>query len=208
MGGDPVENGVVESLSRPGGNLTGATTIAADLFERRVALLHELVPAAQTIGYLVNSSNASFAKASWRVPLVAQALGVRVWRWARVSRRKSSKRSTRREGAGSLVVGPDTFFTAQRELLVSLAARHAMPASYFRREFVERGGLVSYSSDYAHAYHQIGQYVGRVLKGEKPADLPVVQADQVRADYQSQDCEGAGIICRRHCSRRADEVIE
>jgi putative ABC transport system substrate-binding protein len=212
MGADPVETGVVASLSRPGGNITGVTTIAGELTEKRVELMHELVPEAKTIGLLVNLTNPAFAKGEPRVGLrtMADRLGVRL------SRMNASNRGDIEnafftfvsQGAGSLVVGPDTFFFSQRELLVTLAAHYAIPTSYFRRDFVEAGGLISYSADRIEAYRQAGTYVGRILNGEKPGDLPVLQPTKLELVINGKTAKALGLTIPQSILLRASEVVE
>jgi putative ABC transport system substrate-binding protein len=210
MGGDAVENGVVTSLSRLGGNVTGVTTLSGDLFEKRLGLLRELVPAAGSIAYLANPSNSALAKFAWRVPAAARALGIDVLELnatSAVEIRESFTVLVQRRAA-ALLVGPDPFFGAQRELLVTLAAQHAVPTSYFRREFVELGGLLSYSADFIDTYRQFGVYVGRILKGEKPSDLPVVQPTKFELVINLKTAKSLGLTIPQSILLRADEVIE
>jgi putative ABC transport system substrate-binding protein len=210
MGGDAVENGVVTSLSRPGGNVTGVTTLAGDLFEKRLGLLRELVPTAGSIAYLANPSNSALAKLAWKVRAAARALGIDVLELnatSAVEIRESFTVLVQRRAA-ALLVGPDPLFGAQGELLVALAAQHAVPTSYFRREFVELGGLLSYSADYMDTYRQFGVYVGRILKGEKPSDLPVVQPTKFELVINLKTAKSLGLTIPQSILLRADEVIE
>ena len=210
MGGDPVENGLVASLSRPAETSRASLTISSDLFEKRLALLRELVPIGGTIAYLVNPTNSSFAKAAWRVPVAARALGVQVLELNASSpvEIEEAFAGLVQQRAGSLLVGPETFFMAQRQLLVALAARHAVPTSYFRREFVEIGGLMSYSADYLDGYRQAGTYIGRILKGEKPGDLPVLQPTKFQLVINLKTAKSLGVTIPPTLLARADEVIE
>jgi putative tryptophan/tyrosine transport system substrate-binding protein len=210
MGGDPVENGVVASLSRPGGNVTGVTTLAGDLFEKRLGLLHELVPAAGVIGYFANPTNPSFAKFAARVPIAARAIGIEVLELNATNAGEIVGAFTtlvqRRQAA--LLVSPDPLFVSQREQLVALAAQHAIPTSYFRREFVEIGGLLSYAADYMDIYRQFGVYVGRILNGQKPSELPVVQPTKFELVINLKTVKTLGITVPPSLLARADEVIE
>jgi putative ABC transport system substrate-binding protein len=210
MGADPVENDVVASLARPGGNVTGVTVIAADLFEKRLGLLHELVPAEGVIGYLANPTNPGFAKFALKVSPVAHALGVQVLELNASTpiEVEEAFASLSRRRIGSLVVGPDAFFMAQRQLLVALATRHVVPASYFRREFVEIGGLMSYGAKSDDAFRQAGVYVGRILKGEKPSDLPVMQPTKFEMVINLKTAKALGLTVSPALLARADEVIE
>jgi putative tryptophan/tyrosine transport system substrate-binding protein len=208
MGADPVENNLVVSLARPGGNVTGVTVIAGDLFEKRLGLLHELVPTAGLIGYFVNPTNPAFTKFARKVPPVARALGVEVLELnasTPIEVEEAFASLTRRR-IGALLVGPDAFFMAQRQLLVAQSARHVV--SYFRREFVQIGGLMSYQAKIDDAYHQVGVYVGRILKGEKPSDLPVLQPTKFELVLNLKTAKALGLTVPALLLARADEVIE
>jgi putative ABC transport system substrate-binding protein len=210
MGGDPVENDIVASLSRPGGNVTGVTTLAGDLFEKRLGVLRELLPGTGVIVYVINPTNPSFAKAAWRVPVAARALGIEILELNAANPDEIEKafKSLVQRRAGSLLVAPDPLFVTERELVVALAAQHAIPTSYFRREFVELGSLLSYSADYMDIYRQFGVYVGRILKGEKPSDLPVVQPTKFELVINLKTAKALGITVPPSLLARADEVIE
>ena len=169
MGGDPVENGVVATLARPGGNVTGITVFSGEVILKRLASLRELVPTATTIAYLVNPTNTSFSEALLKEQSeAARRLGVRL-----LVLNAGSPSDIERvfailveQQAGALLVGPDTFFVGRRDQLIALAARYRVPTLYFRREFIEAGGLISYAANAAEAFRQTGVYVGRILKGE------------------------------------------
>jgi putative ABC transport system substrate-binding protein len=210
MGADPVANNVVASLARPGGNVTGVTLIAADLFEKRLGLLHELVPTEGVIGYFANPTNPGFAKFAPKVPPVARALGVQVLELNASTpiEVEEAFASLSQQRIGALLVGPDAFFLAQRQMLVTLAERHVVSASYFRREFVEIGGLMSYSAKYEDAYRQTGVYVGRILKGEKPSDLPVLQPTKFEMVINLKTAKALGTTVPPSLLARADELIE
>ena len=210
MGADPVENGLVPSLARPEGNLTGVTLIAADLYEKRLGLLHELVPAAELIASLANPSNPAFAKFAPNVPVAARALGVKVFELYAATPIELERAFTTliQRQARALLVGPDTFFLAQRDLLVALAAQHSVPTSYFRRDFAEIGGLMSYSANYVDAFRQAGIYVGRILKGEKPADMPIQQPTKFELVINLKTAKALGLDVSERLLAIADEVIE
>jgi ABC-type uncharacterized transport system substrate-binding protein len=178
MGGDPVGLGVVESLNRPGGNVTGSAHEFNALGAKRLALLRELVPAARSIGYLVNPTNPSIASESKDMHDAARALGLELH--VRNARNEPEIEAAfagfATQRVEALVTAADVTFTIHRKQLVALAARHALPASYHSREIVDDGGLTSYGPSQKHAYRQAGVYTGRILKGEKPVDLPVVMA--------------------------------
>jgi putative ABC transport system substrate-binding protein len=176
MGADPVENGLVASLARPGGNVTGITVLAGEVTLKRLGLLRELVPTAAIIAYLVNPSNTSFSDVLLKEQTeAARRLGVRllILNADSPSDIERAFSTLVEQQAGALLVGPDTFFVGQRDQLVALAARHRLPTSYFRREFVEAGGLISYAASVVEASRKTGVYVGRILTGERPRDLPV-----------------------------------
>ena len=212
VGEDPVRLGLVASLARPGGNLTGINFFTAELAAKRLELLRELVPGAARVAVLVNPANAANTETTLRdVEAAARAMGLQIQVFnASTSREIDAAFATFvRERPDALFVGGDPFFTSRRVQLAQLAARHAIPATYAVREYAEAGGLMSYGANIADAYRQVGVYTGRILKGAKPADLPVVQATQVRAGHQRTRPPGCSASpCRRRCSPRADEVIE
>jgi putative ABC transport system substrate-binding protein len=179
VGEDPVGLGLVANLARPGGNATGINFFTVESVTKRLGLLHELVPKAVRLAVLVNPGNAAAIEPALRdIAEAARALGLQIQVLnARTSREIEAAFATlARDRTDALFVTPDAFFTSRRVQLATLAARHAIPAAYPNRDYVEVGGLMSYGADYSEAFHQIGLYVGRILKGAKPADLPVWQS--------------------------------
>jgi putative ABC transport system substrate-binding protein len=176
-GSDPVEQGLVASLNRPGGNLTGATTLAVELGQKRLELLHEVVPKATLIGVLVNPTGPNLKAVSRDLQAAARILGLPIHvLHASTERDFDTVFATLvRLRAGALVIGTDTFFNSQSGKLAALTLRHAVPAIYQYREFAAAGGLMSYAGSITDAYRVAGVYTGRILKGEKPSDLPVQQ---------------------------------
>ena len=194
VGEDPVRLGLVASLARPGGNLTGINFFNAELAAKRLGLLRELVPAAARVAVLVNPANAANAETTLRdVEAAARAMGLQIQVLnASTSREIDAAFATFvRERPDALFVGGDAFFNSRRVQLVHLATRHAVPAAYAGRDYAEIGGLMSYGTNVTDAYRQVGIYAGRILKGAKPADLPVVQSTQVRTGHQRPDRQDA-----------------
>jgi putative tryptophan/tyrosine transport system substrate-binding protein len=211
MGSNPVELGVVSSLARPGGNVTGVTIIAGELFAKRLALLHELVPAATTVAYLVNLTNpSSSASVTAAQTAAANSLGVElmILNASSASDIDRAFATLIQRHAGALLVAPDTLFLAQRDQLVALSARHGIPTSYFRREAVEAGGLISYAADAIDAYRQAGIYVARILKGDRPADLPIVQPTKFELAINLKTAKALGLTVPETLLATADRVIE
>ena len=177
-GGDPVQMGLVSSFHRPSGNVTGFYFLATELVAKRLALLHELLPRATRVAVLVNPSNVATAEPTVRdVAIVGRALSldIQVYNVSTRGELDAAFAAFSSWGPEALFVAPDPLFNTERAQLVDLAARHALPASYFQRDHVEGGGLMSYGPDFADFYRQAGSYVGRLLKGVRPADLPVQQ---------------------------------
>jgi putative ABC transport system substrate-binding protein len=205
-GVDPVEVGFVASLSRPGGNLTGVTTLAGELSPKRFELLHELVPAATGFGMLVNPGRSNFAD----VEAASRALGLQIHllRAGTEADFDTAFASLGRLKAGGLVIGADGFFLSRSAQLAALSLRHAVPAISQSREFAEAGGLISYGTGNAEMYRLVGAYVGRILKGEKPADLPVQQATKIELTINLKTAKTLGITVPITLLGRADEVIE
>jgi putative tryptophan/tyrosine transport system substrate-binding protein len=209
---DPVEAGLVASLARPGGNLTGVSFLTVELMPKRLELLSELVPQAKVIALLINPNSPT----THNEPLIAaldeaaRAMGVRlaILKAGTESEIDAAFATIAQRQAGALIVSPDPFFGARREQLVALAARHVVPAIYFRREFAEIGGLMSYSSSLAVAYRLVGTYVGRILKGAKPADLPVQQPTNFELVVNLKTAKALGLTIAPAILARADEVIE
>jgi putative tryptophan/tyrosine transport system substrate-binding protein len=193
VGDDPVGLGLVASLARPGGNATGINFFIAELAAKRLGLLHELVPAATRVAVLVNPTDAIRTRSNVRdVTAAARALGLQidVFNASTVDDIDAAFTTIVRERFDALFVIPDVFFGNRRVQLATLAARHVTPAAYAQRDYVEVGGLMSYGTDLADARRQVGIYTGRVLKGERPANLPVLQPTRFEG-HQRDDREGA-----------------
>jgi putative ABC transport system substrate-binding protein len=208
--GDPVLTGLYASLARPGGNITGVSSLTSDLTPKRLELLAELVPQVGLIGLLVNPNNANAEHDMREVQKAAQAKGVQlhVLKAGTEDEFESVFTSLVQLNAGALVVGADPFFNSRREELVVLAARHAVPAIYEWRESVAAGGLISYGPSLTSIYHQIGICAGRILKGAKPADLPVEQPTKFELVINLKTAKALGLTIPQSILVRADEVIE
>jgi putative ABC transport system substrate-binding protein len=211
VGIDPVRLGLVASLARPGGNLTGINVFNTELAAKRLELLRELVPGAIRIAVLVDPTNVPGTDSTLRdVGAAARAMGLQI----HVLKASSSLEldaafaSLMSERSDALFVGNDGFFTNRRVQLVNLASRHAVPATFSAREIAEAGGLMSYGTNIADAFRQVGIYVGRILKGAKPADLPVVQSIKFELVINAQTARMLGIEVPASLIARADEVIE
>jgi putative tryptophan/tyrosine transport system substrate-binding protein len=209
-GGDPVKDGLVTSLSHPGGNVTGVTTINAELVSKWLSLVLDVVPQATTIGFLVSGFDASTFEEDQTSQMLAaaRALGRQIVILETRSERDyemAFKTLVQRE-AGALVVGPFAFRNTNE--ILALAARHKIPTIYPRRDYVERGGLMSYAADYADSFRQAGIYAGRILKGEKPANLPVVQATKFELLVNLQAAKALGLEIPPKILALADGVIE
>jgi putative tryptophan/tyrosine transport system substrate-binding protein len=207
---DPVKLNLVESLARPGGNATGVNFFIAELGGKQLALLRELVPRAGRIGLLVNPNNANAEAVTKNMTAAASATGVEInVVHARDSREIDSAFATlARNRADALVVGADPFFYGRRVQLVTLATRHAIPAIYNVREFAEAGGLMTYGTSLAEAHRQIFTYAVRILKGAKPADLPVVQSSKFELVINLPTARALGLEAPAMFLARADDVIE
>jgi putative ABC transport system substrate-binding protein len=208
--GDPVDLGLVANLARPGGNLTGVSTMAPELSPKRLELLSELVPQAGVIALLVNPNNSNTARISGDMQEAARAKGVRlhILKAGSESEIDAAFATLVQLHAGALVIGGDPFFGGQREQLVTLAARHGVPAIYQWREFAEAGGLISYGSSLAASFRQVGIYAGKILKGAKPADLPVEQPTTFELVVNLKTAKALGLTVPPSILARADEVIE
>jgi putative tryptophan/tyrosine transport system substrate-binding protein len=209
-GSDPVEQGLVTSLNRPGGNLTGATTLAVELGQKRVELLRELVPAAKAVAILVNQKGPNLATVTRDLQGAARTVGLpfHMLQASTDEELEGVFPNVAKTGAGMLVIGTDTFFNSKSALLAALALRHKVPAIYQYREFVAAGGLMSYAGSITDAYRQAGIYVGRILKGEKPADLSVQQSTKAELFINLKTARTLGITIPQSVLARADEVIE
>jgi ABC-type uncharacterized transport system substrate-binding protein len=211
MGADPVGSKLVTNLARPDANITGVTLLDGELSLKRLTLLRELVPSVPRIGYLVNYSNPGYSKDYVRKNIVrARILGVELLPVNASNEGEIAEAfaGLAQQQAGALVVGADTFLFAERDRLVALAAHHRIPTAHFARDFVEIGGLISYSSDNAESYRQAGVYVGRILKGEKPADLPVLQPTKFELVINLKTAKALGIEVPQSILLRTDEMIE
>jgi putative ABC transport system substrate-binding protein len=209
VGSNPVKFGLVASLNRPGGNLTGATILAVELAAKKLQVLHEVVPAANPIAVLINPTNPAAAAEANELQNAERVLGVRllVLNAARVSDIETVFDRLIEERAGALLVSADPLFDSAREI-VALAARHAVPAIYQYREMVLAGGLMSYGPNSSDAYRIAGGYTGRILKGEKPADLPVQQATKLELVINLKTAKALGLNMPTSLLVRADAVIE
>ena len=207
---DPDRIGLVASLNRPGGNVTGMSIFPSQLAAKSVQLLKELRPAATLIGYLVNPSNPAAHLYAEEASNAAKALGiaVHILNASTESNLGEAFASLAKADAGGLVVPAEPFFDSQRDRLVALAARHAIPAIYGLREYAVAGGLMSYGASLPDSYRRAGIYVGRVLKGEKPADLPVQQATKYDLVLNLKVARALGLTIPPMLLARADEVIE
>jgi putative ABC transport system substrate-binding protein len=208
---DPVRLGLVASLARPGGNATGTNFFTAELAAKRLDLLRELVPAATSIGLLVNPANATSTESTLNdVATAARAIGLHTDVLNASTGREINAvfASFTREKPNALLVAGDAFFSSRRVQLVHLATRHAIPATYSQREFAEIGGLMSYGPNLADAFRQVGAYVGRILKGAKPPDLPVVQSSKFELVINAETARLLGLTVPDKLLVAADEVIE
>jgi putative tryptophan/tyrosine transport system substrate-binding protein len=210
VGGDPVEFGLVVSLARPGGNLTGVSIMTTELMPKRFELLSELVPQAGVFALLVNPNNPNAEPMIRDVQKAARARGVQlnILNASSESEIDAAFTSLVQQHAGALVVGADAFFGSQLDQLVALAARHAVPAIYEWREFAVAGGLISYGTNRTFAFRQAGFYAGRILKGANPADLPVQQPTKFELVINLETAKALGLTIPQTILARADEVIE
>jgi putative ABC transport system substrate-binding protein len=207
---DPVALGLVASLARPGGNATGVTFLLAELGAKQLGLLQELVPSATRIGLLVNPSNTTSPAQMDNITAAASSLGVTVdiFRAATVQDIETAFRVLVRNGTNALVVGTDPFLFSRRVQLATLATRHAIPAIYPVRENAEIGGLMSYGTSLTEVYRQLGAYTVRILKGARPADLPVVRSSKFELVINLSTARAIGLDVPASLLARADEVIE
>ena len=212
IGADPVKAGLVVSLARPGANLTGITTLNLDLGPKRLEVLHQLVPTATVLGVLINPINdPSFVEDdSRRAQAAARSLGlqIHVLQASRERDLNNAFSTLAQRRAGGLVITPDTFFSSRSEQLAALALRHAMPTVSPYRDFVTAGGLMSYGGSITDQYRTVGVFTGRILKGERPADLPVHQAAKVELGINMKTAKALGLTIPQSLRLRADEVIQ
>jgi putative tryptophan/tyrosine transport system substrate-binding protein len=209
-GSDPVKEGLVASLNRPGGNITGATVFSYEMESKRLGLLHEAAPAAKTIAALFNPANPAVELQLRDVRDAAPRVGVEVIIFSTKAEGEfdSIFATMAQRQAGGLLVGADPFFNSRRARLIALAAQHRLPAIYEWRQFAVDGGLMSYGTVLTDAYSQAGHYAGRILDGEKPGDLPMVQPTNFQFVINLKTAKALGLEISPTLSARADEVIE
>jgi ABC-type uncharacterized transport system substrate-binding protein len=210
MGDDPVKLGFVNNLSLPGGNLTGVSLLTTGLEAKRLEVLHEAVPGASVIGLLINSNFPDVETQLKDVPAAARVLGLQITVLNANSERDIDTAFTTlvQQRVGALLVASSPFFSGRREQLVALATRHAIPAIFEWPEFVALGGLMSYGTNLADGYRQVGIYAGKILKGAKPAELPVQQQTRVELVINMKTAKSLGLTFPITLLGRADEVIE
>jgi putative ABC transport system substrate-binding protein len=210
LGGDPVELGFVTSLNRPGGNITGVNLFTSVMDSKRLGLLHAVVPKATRFVALVNPANPNMARRSKEIEHAARTLKVQIQflNASTLQELAAAFVNLRQMRADALFVDADPFFNSQRDAIVALTASHAVPAIYEKRDFASSGGLMSYGTDFAHSYRQAGAYVGRILKGERPADLPIVQSKKFEFVINLKTARTLGLEIPSAISAQADEVIE
>ena len=209
--GNPVEIGLVSSLGRPGGNVTGSdATLTVEMDAKRLELLNELMPSATTIGVLVNPNRPDLESEISGLETAARKLGLQlaILRAGTEPDINTAFNAFAEQGLRALLIGTDPFFTSRREQLVGLAAQYAIPTIYQWRDFVERGGLMSYGASLASAYRQAGLYAGRILKGAKPAELPVARPTKFELVVNLKTASALGLTIPPAIMARADEVIE
>ncbi|MGZ3310762.1 MAG: ABC transporter substrate-binding protein [Xanthobacteraceae bacterium] len=210
MGGDPVKLGIVAALNRPGGNATGACYFFNALGPKRLDLLRAIVPATKVIGYLVNPTNPSLEPETRDMRAAVHSLGLEIREQQASDERQidAAFSNFAQQRVDALIVAADVFFIAQRAQLTALAARHRLPASYHAREIVAAGGLMCYGPSQLDAYRQAGIYTARILKGEKPADLPIMQATKFELVINLKTAKALGLTIPDTLLATADEVIE
>jgi len=209
-GDDPVERGLVASLNRPGGNLTGVSFLVSRLNAKRLELARQLVPSSVVIGVLIRANSPTYATNKAEIETAGTTIGQKLLFLDVASERdfETAFATATPQQVGMLLVHNDPFFNSQRDVLVALAARHAVPAIYELREFVAAGGLISYGTSIADAYRQAGSYAGRILKGEKPTDLPVIQSTRFELVINLRTAKALGLNVPPTLLALADEVIE
>ncbi len=211
IGGDPVELGFAASFSHPGGNVTGVAQLVVAAEQKRLELLHELVPTAKTIAYLMNPAGANAQRQVQDAVSQEHALGVKLSVLRASSERDfaAAFASIVQDRIGALVIGADPFFFVHRDELVALSMRHAVPTMYFFREFATAGGLISYGTRLIDGYHQLGVYTGKVLRGAKPADMPITQqSEKIELLINLKTAKALGLDVPLSLLTRADELIE
>jgi putative tryptophan/tyrosine transport system substrate-binding protein len=210
IGNDPVQMGLVASLNRPGGNITGVTSLSGEIGPKRLELLHEVVPTATIIGLLVNPTNPAAESQSTELQPAARTLGLQLHVLHASAERDfdAAFASLVQLRAGGLVIVADAVFNTRGEQLAALTLHHAVPAAFQYREFAAAGGLMSYGDSATEEYRRMGVYTGRILKGEKPADLPVQQATKVELIINLKTAKALGLTVSQLLLGRADEIIE
>jgi putative ABC transport system substrate-binding protein len=211
IGVDPIDSGLVASLNRPGGNITGIFNLTGILAAKRLELLHELMPSATVVALLVNPSNAPYTE--YEMTAVQNAAGslglqLQILSVSTIGEINTAFATLAQVRAGAILISGESFFASRHEQLVTLAARYAVPAMYSQIEFTMAGGLISYGANFAEIFRQTGVYTGRILKGEKPADLPVQQVTKVELVINLKTARTLGITMPLTLRGRADEVIE
>jgi ABC-type uncharacterized transport system substrate-binding protein len=205
---DPVRVGLVSSLARPGGNLTGINFLGAELLAKRLGLVHEFLPFATRVAVLVNPAGPNSESTSKDSQSAARTSGLEIQLLNASTSREINAAFTMRERPDALLVDIDPFFTSRRVQLVNLASHHAIPAMYPGRQFIEAGGLIGYGSNLTDAWRQVGVYAGRILKGTKPADLPVAQSTKFELVINAETARMLGLTIPPSLLAIADEVIE
>ena len=210
MGGDPVRFGLVASVNRPGGNVTGVSFLLSALVAKRLEFLRAIAPSAGVIGVLFNPANPNAASDVREAQEAAQTLGldIRTENAGTEGEIEAAFVQLRRQNVGALIVLPDLHFVSRRDQIVTLAARYSLPAIYFLREFAAAGGLMTYSASLADAHHWAAKYVGRILSGEKPGDLPIVQPTKFELVINLKTAKALGLEIPDKLLALADEVIE
>jgi putative tryptophan/tyrosine transport system substrate-binding protein len=209
-GFDPIKFGLVASLSRPGGNLTGVSILNVELGPKRLDLVRELVPATTNVAVLVNPKNPNVESLSKEMQAASRALGLQIHllQASTEGELDAAFAKVRQTRAAALVIGTDPFFTTRVRLLATSSLRYAIPTIYQYRDFVDAGGLMSYGASLTDVYRQAGVYVGRVLKGDKPADLPVQQSTKIELIINLKSAKALGLTVPLPLLGRADEVVE
>jgi putative ABC transport system substrate-binding protein len=208
---DPVADRLVASLSRPGGNATGVTILGVELVQKQIAMLHDMVPAVSVIAALVNPAQPALAESVTKdAQAAARTLGLHIHIVQAGTEREvdAAFATLVRLGVGALVVLPDPFLFSRRDQIAALAIRHAIPATYYLREFAAAGGLMGYGPSATDGYRQVGIYAARILKGERPGDLPVVQPTKFELVINLTTAKVLGLDVPLHLQQLADEVIE
>jgi putative tryptophan/tyrosine transport system substrate-binding protein len=210
MGDDPIKYGLVASLNQPGSNITGITLFISALMAKRLELLGELMPSKSAIAALVNPKNPNAESETREIEVAARAAGreLNVFNASSESAIVAAFESLAKQGVGGLLIGTDTFFYSQRERIVVLATRHAVPAFYFAREFAVAGGLISYGPSFRGEWRQAGIYAGRILRGVKPADLPVTQPTRFELVINLKTAKALSLDIPPKLLALTDEVIE